>query len=83
MLPSRLPDLPPEIWEYILHFVPEPVIPDIKLVSYLLRAGGGSKMELNERLRIPIHFEGQPSTAGADSGFHVNPIPLGTLPGWI
>jgi hypothetical protein len=35
MVPSRLPDLPPEIWEYILHFVPEPAIYDIKLVSRL------------------------------------------------
>lgn len=40
MLPSRLPDLPPEIWEYILHFVPEPAVNDIKLVSHLLHAGG-------------------------------------------
>ena len=40
MVPSRLPDLPPEIWEYILHFVPEPAIYDIKLVSRLFHVGG-------------------------------------------
>jgi len=40
MLPSRLPDLPPEIWEYILHFVPEPAICDVKLVSRPLHIGG-------------------------------------------
>jgi len=48
MLPSRLPDLPPEIWEYILLFVPEPAINDIKLVSHA--RGRGSK----GRLRILI-----------------------------
>jgi hypothetical protein len=40
MVPSRLPDLPPEIWEYILHFVPEPAIYDIKLVSRLIHVRG-------------------------------------------
>ena len=58
MLPSRLPDLPPEIWEYILLFVPEPAINDLKLVSCLFHAGGrkrGGKTK-DLLLRLTVNF---------------------------
>jgi len=56
MLPSRLPDLPPEIWEYILLFVPEPAINDIKLVSRLLHAGGRKRGEVDGKTKDPNLF---------------------------
>ena len=57
MLPSQLPDLPPEIWEYILHFVPEPAINDIKLVSHLLHPEGWKLEELDEALTLRFSLE--------------------------
>jgi len=59
MLPSRLPDLPPEIWEYILLFVPEPAINDLKLVSCFFHAGwrkrGGKTKDPNLFLRLTVN----------------------------
>lgn len=58
MLPSRLPDLPPEIWEYILHFVPEPAIYDIKLVSHHLHIGGRKQGGVERKAKNPDLFQG-------------------------
>jgi len=62
MLPSRLPDLPPEIWEYILLFVPEPAINDLKLVSCHSQVGGrkrggagGKTKDPNLLLRLTVN----------------------------
>jgi len=56
MVPSRLPDLPPEIWEYILHFVPEPAIYDIKLVSRLLHAEGSKRGPVERKAKRATLF---------------------------
>ncbi|KAF9651374.1 hypothetical protein BDM02DRAFT_3110812 [Thelephora ganbajun] len=52
MFPSRLPDLPLEIWEHILHFVPEPSIYDIKLVNHQLRELIADSTSLQYRLQL-------------------------------
>lgn len=52
MFVAGLPDLPLEIWEYILHFLPELSIHDIKLVNRQLRQLVDSSASLQYRLEL-------------------------------
>lgn len=81
MLLVGLPDLPLEIWEYILHFLPELSVQDIKLVStspdFTFR-----RVNLKEKLRMHIPV-GKPPAPTVGRQFRIAPIPFGAVPGRV